>query len=164
MITKTMITKTVSLSFVEINDFSQLCESEQLLVNAAIDAAKNAYAPYSNFNVGAAVLLENGVVVTGNNQENAAFPSGLCAERVTLFTAGALHGNTAPRMMAIVAVKDGELTFQPVSPCGACRQVFVEIEKRYSQSFQLLLTGKEKIVKIERAGDLLPLTFNSTEI
>jgi len=159
-----MTEKIISIPFTEVEDISKLDENEQSLVNAAIEAAKNAYAPYSKFNVGAAVLLENDVIITGSNQENAAYPSGLCAERIALFTAGANYGNIAPLKMAIVAMKDGKFTDNPVSPCGACRQVFAEVEKRYSKPFSILLIGKEKIVKFEKSGLLLPFTFNSIEI
>jgi len=159
-----MSEKIISIPYTEIEDLTKLNDDEQLLVNTAIDAAKQAYSPYSKFNVGAAVLLENDNIVIGSNQENAAYPSGLCAERVALFSAGAQQGKIAPRKMAIAAIKDGKLTDNPVSPCGACRQVFAEVEKRYSKSFSLLLIGKDKIVKFEKSGLLLPFTFNSIDI
>ena len=154
-----MTEKTISIPYSEYEDISKLDDIDQMLVNSAIDTAKSAYAPYSKFQVGAAILLENDIIIIGNNQENAAYPSGLCAERVALFTAGSQYGNFAPLKMAIAAIKDGKLTDNPVSPCGACRQVFAEVEKRYSKSFSLILVGNEKIVKFEDAGLLLPFGF-----
>ena len=156
-----MITeKIITIPFQEFDKMSELGKAEQNLVEAAINAALKAYCPYSKFNVGAAVLLENGEIVTGNNQENAAYPSGLCAERVALFHAGAQYGNIAPKTMAVVALIDGEITTQPVTPCGACRQVFTEVEKRYSKPFSIILVGKEKIVKLDNANFLMPLAFS----
>ena len=160
MVTK----KTLTVPYKEITGDSGLNKEEVFTVAAALDAAQKAYSPYSKFSVGAAVLLENDDVVCGNNQENAAYPSGLCAERVALFAAGAKFGNIAPKMMTIVALKDGDITNMPVTPCGACRQVFIEVEKRYSKPFSLIMAGKEKVLKLDKASDLLPFAFNSIDI
>ena len=156
-----MLKKKLSIPIIELEDFSELDNDEKILAEKAINVAKNAYAPYSEFNVGAAVLLEDGDIITGSNQENAAYPSGLCAERVALFYAGAIKGKVAPKIMAIAALNGLSLTDDPVTPCGACRQVFAEIETRYSKSFSLLLIGKKKIIKIKKAEYLLPLAFKS---
>jgi cytidine deaminase len=129
------------------------------LRNAAIDAAKRAYAPYSEFHVGAAVLLENGVVAEGNNQENVAYPSGLCAERVALFAANATYPEMAVEAIAVVALKKGEIQ-DFISPCGSCRQVLLEVEKRYQKSIKIYLCGKNETRIISSAEDLLPLSFN----
>ena len=152
---------TITIPYIEVSDLSQLETADNTLVELAILSAKDAYAPYSGFHVGVAIRLENGEIVTGNNQENAAFPSGLCAERVALFSAGAQNKDIAPESMAIVAIKDNKITENPVTPCGACRQVFIETEMRYSKSFSLILVGEKKIYKFEKATLLLPLSFNS---
>ena len=159
-----MIKQTISIPYTEFSDLSQLETTDRELVESAILSANDAYAPYSGFHVGVAIRLENGEIVTGNNQENAAFPSGLCAERVALFSAGAQNKDVAPQSMAIVAIKDNEITENPVTPCGACRQVFIETEMRYSKPFSLVLVGKKKMCKFERATLLLPLSFNSIDI
>ena len=118
------------------------------LVDMAKEATGRSYSPYSHFSVGAAVLLADGTVVIGANQENAAYPSGLCAERTALFAAGAQY----PDMR-------GLFTPQPVSPCGACRQVMLEVEERYHQPMQVLLYGTEVVNVLKSARDLLPLCF-----
>ncbi len=126
---------------------------------AAVSAAKRAYAPYSHFNVGAAVLLDDGTVIEGNNQENIAFPSGLCAERVALFSAGALYPEKPVIAIAIAAIKDGEI--QPfIAPCGACRQVMVETEQRNGLAMRVLLCGMDETILIASANDLLPFSFS----
>ena len=140
--------------------YDELNADEQLLVNSAKEASEAAYAPYSRFKVGAAVRLANGVVVGGSNQENAAYPSGLCAERVALFSAAAQYPDAAPVRMAIIALANGEVTDAPVSPCGACRQLFVETDQRYRQPFELLLCGRDRVLKIS-STDLMPLAFGS---
>ena len=131
------------------------------LVNQAIAAARNAYAPYSGYRVGAAVELENGKVITGNNQENAAYPSGLCAERVALFYAGSRYPEVPPKAVAIAAILDGEIQEQPVTPCGGCRQVLYESEIRGGNPLQVILYGTKKTLILQRAVDLLPLPFES---
>ncbi|MDH6358163.1 cytidine deaminase [Parabacteroides sp. PF5-9] len=142
---------------------NELTDSEYQLMQTAISAAENAYAPYSCFQVGAAVLLQNGVIITGNNQENAAYPSGLCAERVALFYAGAQYPQTAATTLAVVALKDGII--QPnISPCGACRQVLMESEQRGNTPMTILLCEKEKVLKISSASALLPLAFTEKNL
>lgn len=128
------------------------------MAEQAYIAAERAYAPYSRFYVGAAVLLENGAIVSGNNQENAAYPSGLCAERVALFYAGAQYPNIPVTTLAVIALKGGEIQ-EHVSPCGSCRQVLLETEQRYQRPIKILLCGREDVLAIEGATSLLPLSF-----
>ena len=135
-----------------------LSEKDKQLRNAVVEAAKDAYSPYSHFCVGAAVLLEDGTIVKGNNQENVAYPSGLCAERVALFSAGASFPAIPAVALAIVAIKDGEIQ-SSISPCGACRQVMLETEQRYSRPLRIVLCGSDETIIVCSAKDLLPLCF-----
>ena len=136
-----------------------LSVDDSRLRDAAIQAAKRAYAPYSHFNVGAAVLLTDGTIVEGNNQENMAYPSGLCAERVALFSAGACFPDIPVEALAIVAIKNGTIQ-SSIAPCGGCRQVMLETEQRYGRPIRILLCGKDATILIPSALDLLPLSFN----
>ena len=129
------------------------------LYEKALSVAKNAYAPYSNFHVGAACLLENGNIVIGANQENAAFPSGLCAERTAIFAAQANHPDQPITTLAIAARNVNGLLKSPISPCGACRQVVLEIEDRYQRPVRILLYGTEGIYVFKSIKDLLPFSF-----
>ena len=141
----------------------ELCANDQELMQAAIEATKRSYAPYSHFSVGAAARLKDGTIITGTNQENAAYPSGLCAERTTLFYAGSTHPDTAVVSLAIAAFTDGAFTTNPIVPCGACRQVMLETEQRYNHPIRTLLYGTEGIYLIEGGTrELLPLTFNAS--
>lgn len=137
----------------------ELTPTEQALVQKAIDATNNSYARYSNFHVGAACLLENGEVVIGANQENAAFPSGLCAERTAIFAAQANHPDQPIITLAIAARNVNGLLKSPISPCGACRQVVLEIEDRYQRPVRILLYGIDGIYVFESIKDLLPFSF-----
>ena len=137
----------------------ELNEGERELVNTAIQATNNSYANYSHFYVGAAVRLENGLIVIGANQENAAFPSGLCAERTAIFAAQAQHPDQPITTLAIAARNDNGLLASPVTPCGACRQVILEIEDRYKRPIRILLYGTEGVYCIKSVKDLLPLSF-----
>ena len=124
-------------------------------------ARSNAYAPYSKFTVGCALLLENGTIIYGNNQENAAYPSGLCAERVAIFAAGANHPGVAILKMAITASPINDSFEKPVPPCGACRQSIAEYELRQSQPIELFFMGaRGKVARSNSLGDLLPLVFD----
>ena len=139
----------------------ELSAEEQHLVNLAIEATNRSYAPYSNFHVGAAVRLENGEEIIGCNQENAAYPSGLCAERTALFSAGAQYPNVPVEMLAIAARgTDGELLSDPVSPCGSCRQVIIESETRAGHPIRILLYGRKCVYVIDGIGKLMPLMFS----
>jgi cytidine deaminase len=148
---------------IQICSYDELNSEEKFLVDQAKAATAKAYAPYSNFKVGAAVLLENGEIVTGNNQENVAFPSGLCAERTTLFYANATYPNQAVKILAIAAYTEGDFLDRPISPCGACRQVILETEMRYNQQIKIILYGQKEIYILDGIKNLLPLSFGSIE-
>ncbi|MCH9660244.1 MAG: cytidine deaminase [Bacteroidetes bacterium] len=135
----------------------------QDLMNKAQQARNDAYAPYSSFKVGAAILLENGNVVIGNNQENAAFPSGLCAERVAAFQAGALYPKVAFKVIALTAGSLKQQTTTPIPPCGACRQSLAEYEVRQETNIPIYFMGETgKVVRAASVKDLLPLIFDSS--
>ena len=148
---------------IEINmqfcQMDELSAEDQELVRAAIGATANSYARYSNFNVGAALRLADGSITTGANQENAAFPSGLCAERCAIFAAQSHHPEHAITALAIAAKNVNGLMPDPVSPCGACRQVILEMEDRYQQPVRILLYGTRGIYCINSVKDLMPLSF-----
>lgn len=132
------------------------------LVRAAKDATSGSWSPYSGFKVGAALLLEDGTVVTGSNQENAAYPSGLCAERTALFTAGHSHPDKAVTTLAIAARNDNGFTAQPITPCGACRQVLAETEQRGGKPIRYILYGTQGTMVIEGGTDaILPFCFGA---
>lgn len=137
----------------------ELSTTEQTLLKAALKATRQSYAPYSRFHVGAAVLMADGTILTGSNQENVAYPSGLCAERVTLFNASHQYPDGTIKALAITAVTGGKQV-KMVTPCGACRQVMVETESRQKEPMAIYLYGNEDIYKIGSAADLLPLSFN----
>jgi len=137
----------------------ELGKEGQELIQKAKEAAKEAYAPYSEYHVGAAVLLENGEVLIGNNQENAAYPSGLCAERVAIFYAGARYPGVPVRSIAIAAMRDGSFQDEPVAPCGGCRQVLYEKENQGKSPLEVILYGNKRIQVIKEIADLLPLPF-----
>ena len=142
---------------------SDLPSSIQILMNKAHEARENAYAPYSHFKVGAALQLDSGEIILGNNQENAAYPSGLCAERVAIFHAGATHPNVTITSMAISAKSLKNKVTSPVAPCGACRQVLAEYEVKQNNYIPIYFMGESgKIVKADSVKDLLPLIFDST--
>lgn len=145
------------------DNLSELDSAVQSLMEQSIAARHKAYAPYSKFTVGCAILLENGVVVTGNNQENAAYPSGLCAERVAIYAAGAQYPGVAIQMMALTASPvDDSLTI-PVPPCGACRQAIAEYENRQQNTIPIYFMGaKGTVMKSNSLKDLLPLTFDKS--
>ena len=141
--------------------YKELSEDDRQLIDQAKLATTRSYAPYSRFSVGAAALLNNGVVVTGTNQENAAYPSGICAERTTLFYAGSQYPDQPVKTLAIAArTKEGFLE-TPIPPCGACRQVLMETEQRFNQPMRILLYGEKEIFIINGTKDLLPLSFGS---
>ena len=143
----------------EHEDFANLPDADIKLVLAAREASLKAYAPYSGFHVGAAVLLENGEIIKGNNQENADFTDGLCAERVALFFAHASFPEVAVKAIAVTARNHNGLVAGPSQPCGSCRQVLVETETRYKQKIRLILDGAEKIMVLDGADSLLPFAF-----
>lgn len=131
----------------------------------AIEIRKNAYAPYSKFRVGAAILLDNGKIVLGSNQENAAYPSGLCAERVAIFHAGAIYPNVKIIKLAITAASDTNPTITPIPPCGACRQAIVEYESKQETPIEIYFMGeKGAIYKSNSISNLLPLSFDKSAL
>ena len=142
--------------------YDELSAEDRQLIDAAKAATERSYAPYSHFHVGAAALLADGTVVTGTNQENAAYPSGLCAERTTLFYASAAHPNIPVVALAIAAYTDGTFTRTPIAPCGACRQVMLETERRFSNTIRIILYGSRQCYIIDDGVKaLLPLSFDS---
>ena len=138
----------------------ELSSEEQTLVRMAIEATDRSYANYSHFHVGAALLLNNGEMMIGCNQENAAFPAGICAERTAIFSAGVKYPDTAVKTLAIAARDTtGELTADPVSPCGTCRQVMIETETRFAHPIRILLYGRNRIFVMNGIRHLMPLSF-----
>lgn len=147
-----------------------VCSQDELptalknLVEIAKNKTQDAYCPYSHYHVGAAVLLADGQVLTGANQENAAYPSGLCAERTTLFAANANNPHTPVEALAIACYTNGRFTDDPASPCGACRQVMLETEHRFSQPMKVVLYGERECYVFDSAADLLPVCFTSDSL
>ncbi len=155
--------KTIEIN-ITIYQFDELGLEDKKLINNAKDEVHKAYAPYSKFQVGAAIALENGEIVTGNNQENSAYPSGLCAERVAMFYANAKYPNSAPKTLAIAAFTNNEFLLEPITPCGSCRQVLIETEIRFDKKIRILLYGTEYIYLIESVKQLLPLCFEKNSL
>ena len=148
----------VTISYDVFDRIEDLSQEDQRLLNAATEAAKSAYAPYSNFKVGAAVLVENGDIVKGSNQENLAYPSGLCAERVAIFAASASYPDKKFMAIAITAFSEDFTTDKPIPPCGACRQVLIEYEIRDNQPMRCIMRGSSgQIFVFKSMADLLPL-------
>ena len=139
--------------------FEELSADDRELVDSARRATHNAYARYSHFYVGAALRLQNGDIVIGANQENAAFPSGLCAERSAIFAAQSQQPQQAITALAISARNDRGFLQRPITPCGACRQVVLEMEDRYHRPVRFLLDGTSSVYEIKSIKDLLPLSF-----
>ncbi len=145
---------------ITVYSYEECTEQEKKLIDAAKQATSNAYAPYSHFHVGAALLLENGTIITGNNQENAAYPSGLCAERTAVFYANAQYPDQKIVSMAVAAFYKGKFTEDLISPCGSCRQVLLEVESRYKSPVRILLYKEENEVYVaESMSSLMPLSF-----
>ena len=154
----------INTTFTEYENIAELPENIQQLYAAAEEAREKAYAPYSHFKVGAAVLLANGEVITGNNQENGAFPSGLCAERVALFAAGAAHPAVEAEALFITARAVDRDLDEPVAPCGACRQVMAETERNQSTKMTVYFMGTTgPILAAEGVESLLPYVFRFRE-
>lgn len=154
--------KNITIAYQELEDYTMLESSDRSLVEKAYSISENAYAPYSNFKVGAAALLSNGEIVMGSNQENIAYPSGLCAERVTLFYTGANFPNESVKTLCIVAKGDLLPFDKLLSPCGACRQVMLETEMRQSEPYRVVLVSQNKrTIIFSSAQDLLPFAFGT---
>jgi cytidine deaminase len=153
------------LNYLSYASSAELNEEDAKLLLAARDAAHRAYAPYSKFSVGSAVLLENGIVVTGNNQENAAYPSGICAERVAIFYASSQYPGVRAVKVAVTAFSTEFPVNSPVAPCGSCRQVLSEYEKLHHTDIELILQGQEgSIYRLKSVSSLLPLAFTSDDL
>jgi cytidine deaminase len=160
-----MKTHTLSVTYTEVDGNAHLSTEDRKLLKEAWDACRFAYAPYSNFQVGASLQLANGLIFKGNNQENGAYPSGMCAERVALFSACALHPGVAVKSIAVVAKTEVFNLSTPVTPCGACRQVMAEYEMLSGKPIRILLQGNtDKIWIIEGIANLLPLMFHGGEL
>ncbi|WP_353103916.1 cytidine deaminase [Myroides odoratus] len=152
----------VVTTFIEYESIRELAQQDQELMEQAVAIRKNAYAPYSQFRVGAALLLEDGTIVLGSNQENAAFPSGLCAERTAIFQAGALHPGKRILKLAISATSDLKVTDHPIPPCGACRQSILEYEVKQAQPIEMFFMGAEGIVCYSPSLlNMLPFHFDA---
>ncbi|MDG1811605.1 MAG: cytidine deaminase [Polaribacter sp.] len=142
-------------------EFLELPSEVQILMQRAVEAREKAYAPYSRFKVGAALLLENGQVILGNNQENAAYPSGMCAERVAIWKAGSEFPGVKVKQLAITASSSNTKVDQPVGPCGACRQTLSEYEINQKESIEIYFMGEVgQIVKTASLLSLLPFSFD----
>lgn len=155
---KNITTKIIVCSYEELND------EEKKLVDAAKEASNRSYAPYSRFQVGAAVRLAGGVLVSGSNQENAAYPSGTCAERTTLFYANSQYPDRAVEALAIAAQTGGKFIEHPTAPCGACRQVILETEERYRHPIRIYLYGTDEVYIVDSIVGLLPLCFGKSDL
>lgn len=142
------------------NSLAELSEKIQELIKKAKEAADKAYAPYSKFSVGAALLLENGEMIQGNNQENAAYPSGICAERVAIFYANSKYPNVAIKTIVVTAKTEKGFIKEPIPPCGSCLQVMLESERRSDNSIQVFLYGENKITEADSIKQFLPVNFN----
>ncbi len=156
-----MTSKEIKIAFLEYEDLDHLDPRDRQLALAAIEAMDGAYAPYSGFSVGAAVMFTDGDIVKGSNQENAAYPSGLCAERTALFYASASRPDKPMEAIAIVAGQNGNICASPATPCGACRQVMAQYQTKSGRPLRVILIGADKIWRFEKIDDLLPLIFDS---
>jgi len=158
-----MKTIQITSSFQVYPSVDALPDDVQKLMQLAHQMREKAYAPYSKFHVGTAILMQNGAIITGNNQENAAYPSGLCAERVAVFQAGAQHPDVPILKMAICAGSLTSITDKPIPPCGACRQSISEYESKQNSSIEIFFMGtKGEVYHSESLENLLPLSFDKT--
>ncbi len=156
-----MTNKELKIAYQEYNSLDELEPMDRRLADAAIEATSLSYAPYSNFNVGAAVMYEDGEIVKGSNQENAAYPSAMCAERTALFYASSSRPEEPVKGIAIAARQNGILTKSPVTPCGACRQVMAQYQTKSGIPMQVILVGSNKTLKFNKIEDILPFIFDS---
>ncbi|MBZ9629051.1 cytidine deaminase [Psychroflexus sp. CAK57W] len=157
-----MIEKQISTTIQLFDSVSELPEQIQKLMNKAVEARHTAYAPYSKFKVGAALILENGEVVMGSNQENASYPSGLCAERTAIYAAGANYPNQKIKTIAITATSEKQEVLEPIAPCGACRQAIAEYEQKQKEPIEIFFTGSRgKVMHVKSLLDILPLAFDN---
>ena len=156
-----MTRKEIKIAYTEYESLHQLEAEDRALAEAAIEATASSYAPYSNFNVGAAVMYGDGEIVKGSNQENAAYPSAMCAERTALFYASSSRPEEPVKGIAIAARQNGILTKSPVTPCGACRQVMAQYQTKSGIPMQVILVGSNKTLKINKIEHILPFIFDS---
>lgn len=156
-----MIERELKIKYAEFSSLEELETDDRLLAQSAIEAIAGAYAPYSHFHVGAAVRMSGGAVVKGANQENAAYPSGLCAERTAMFAAGAAYPDQNMVSIAVAAEQNGHLCPSPAAPCGACRQVMAQYQTKSGLPIPVILVGSEKILKFSCVDDLLPFIFDN---
>ena len=155
----------ICTKFTIYQDAKELNSSDKNLLLKAIEAKKNAYAPYSNFSVGASLLLENGLIIQGNNQENAAYPSGICAERVAIWYAASQYPNVSIKKIFISASSIHRIVDQPIAPCGACRQAILEYESKQTNHIEIYFTGETgEIIKANSINDLLPYAFDRSSL
>jgi cytidine deaminase len=155
--------KKIEFDILIYDSFEALKESDRTLLEKSMEAMGNAYAPYSNFQVGAALELENGEIVIGSNQENASYPSGLCAERVAVFYAGAKFPNIAIKTLAISVQSKNSEVLEPAAPCGNCRQSLFEYEHRQKSPIRILMMGAQgKVVECPSVAAILPLGFDNS--
>lgn len=152
------------VSTVRVYGWDELSDEDRQLLEAAKGATDGSYSPYSGFRVGAAVRLAGGAVVTGSNQENAAYPSGMCAERVALFAANAGYPDLPVLSLAIAARKGRRFLASPIPPCGACRQVISGVEERYGTPIRILLYGTDGTHVTDSISALLPMRFTDSDM
>ncbi len=155
--------KNVSFRYAEFQSVESLPKEFHELTRKAVEAQKSSYSPYSHFSVGAALLLENGEIICGSNQENGAFPSGLCAERVALFYAGTRFPGVGVVAMAVSANFKGIRTAEPISPCGACRQVMLETRNNGQKPMAIIMIGEKRVYLIDDCLHLLPFSFSKVD-
>ena len=153
--------KEIHITYSQFGSVEEMNAEDRELVSESIEAMSGAYAPYSHFHVGAAVRLSNGQIVRGANQENAAFPSGLCAERTAMFAASSKYPDKDMLSIAIAGGVHGRLGSTPASPCGDCRQVMAQYQTKSGKPMSIIMVADGKILKFEKVDDLLPMIFNS---
>ena len=156
-----MTTRQLLIEYIDYNSIEEMEPQDRELVLEAIDAQKGSYCPYSHFKVGAALRLDDGTIVKGSNQENNAYPAGLCAERTAMFAAGANYPDKAFDTLAIVGSDSNGICETPATPCGECRQVMAEYQAKGGRPLKIILVGRNKIQKFFKVDDLLPFIFDS---
>ncbi len=159
-----MTNRHLSIDYIEYASLEEMEPADRELVLAALEAKKGSYSPYSQFQVGAALRLEDGMIIKGANQENIAYPSGLCAERTAMFYAGANYPEKAFDTLAVIASDHGVICESPATPCGACRQVMAEYQKKFKRPLKIILAGSKRIYKFSKTEDLLPFIFDSLKV
>jgi len=154
--------KSIHFDYTEFDSLEELDKTDRLLLNTARQALSTSYAPYSGFKIGSAVLLDNGKIVVGSNQENASFPSGICGERAAIYAARSLHPDHTIKVIAIANSKQKGATHRAAAPCGQCRQAILEYEHLFDHPIKLILAGDQgSIIIVHRVADLLPLGFGA---